>query len=414
MVDSGVAGHLPGPQYLGAVAVGATIFSVIFMGMNFLRMGTTGITAQAYGAQQPDIIRTALARSIAIALVLALILLVAQVPIRAAALHLISPEAEALAFAATYFDVRIWSAPAVLVNFAILGWFLGLQNARVPLVLLLTINITNMVLDLWFVLGLGYHVDGIAMASVIAEYTGLLVGITFVLRELKKYPGHYVLSEVLDRVQMRRTISINSNILVRTLCLMFSFAFFTAMGARLGPLELAANALLINLQHFMAYGLDGFALAAEALVGKALGMKERRYLELAVKRCLQWTLLVAVVFSGTFALTGNMMIAWMTDIEAIRTTAAIFLPWMILSPLVSAWSFLYDGVLIGATWAREMRNSMLFSTFIIYVPAWYLLQDYGNHGLWLAFMIFMLARAGSMFVYYRLRLGGLSGEITSS
>ncbi|HKJ18006.1 MAG TPA: MATE family efflux transporter [Xanthomonadales bacterium] len=411
MVDSGVAGHLPGPAYLGAVAVGATIFSVIFMGMNFLRMGTTGITAQAVGAEQPDVIRTALARSVAIALALALILLMAQVPLRSLSLFLIAPEADVMNYAGIYFDVRIWSAPAVLVNFAILGWFLGLQNARVPLVLLLTINITNMVLDLWFVLGLGYQVDGIAAASVIAEYAGLAVGVAFVLRELKKYPGRYVVSEVLNPTQMKRTIAINSNILVRTLCLMFSFAFFTAMGARLGPLELAANALLINLQYFMSYGLDGFALAAEALVGKAKGMGERRYLELAVKRCLQWTLLVAVLFSGAYALTGNMVIAWLTDIEAIRQTAAVFMPWMILSPLVSAWSFLYDGVLIGATWTREMRNSMVFSTFVVYVPAWYFLQDLGNHGLWLAFMIFMAARAVTMFAYYRIRIDRLPSAV---
>lgn len=407
MVDSGVAGHLPGPDYLGAVAVGATIFSVLFMGMNFLRMGTTGITAQAVGAEQPDVIRTALARSVVIALALALILIIGQAPLRIAFLYLIAPQPEAAVLTAIYFDIRIWSAPAVLTNFAILGWFLGLQNARVPLVLLLTINITNMVLDLWFVMGLGFDVDGIAAASVIAEYAGLAVGIAFVLRELKKIPGRYISSEVFDRTQMRRTIAINGNILVRTLCLMFSFAFFTAMSARLGPLVLAANALLLNLQHFMSYGLDGFALAAEALVGKSLGMQKRRYLELAVKRCLQWTLLVALIFSGIYALIGSTTIAWLTDIESIRETAAIYLPWMILSPLVSAWSFLYDGVLIGATWTREMRNSMIFATFLVYVPAWYFLQGLGNHGLWLAFMIFMAARAISMFVYYRRRVSVL-------
>ena len=404
MVDSGVAGHLPGPEYLGAVAVGATIFSVLFMGLNFLRMGTTGITAQAVGAEQPDVIRTTLARSLVIALGLALALLLLQSPLRVLSLNLIAPEAEAAALAATYFDIRIWSAPAVLCNFAILGWFLGLQNARIPLVLLLTINITNIILDLWFVLGLGMHVDGIAAASVIAEFTGLAVGLVFVVRRLKIYPGSWAMEEIFNAGQMRRTLFVNGNIMIRTGCLMFSFAFFTAMGARLGPLELAANALLLNMQHLLSYGLDGFAMAAEALVGKALGMRQRKYLELAVKRCLQWSLVVAVVFAGAYALAGNWMIAILTDLESIRTTAAMFLPWLILSPLVSVWSFLYDGVLIGATWTREMRNSMLFSTFLVFVPAWFLLQGLGNHGLWLAFMIFMLARGLSMFWFYRLKV----------
>ena len=367
-------------------------------------MGTTGITAQAVGAEQPDVIRTALARSVVIALLLGFVLVLTQVPLRTVSLALIAPKPGLVALATSYFDVRIWSAPAVLTNFAILGWFLGLQNARIPLVLLLTINITNMLLDLWFVLGFGLDVDGIAAASVVAEYTGLAVGLVFVVRELEKMPGRLILSDIFNQAQMRRTVTINTNIMIRTLCLMFSFAFFTAMSARLGPLVLAANALLMNLQYFMAYGLDGFALAAEALVGKALGMRKREFVSLAVKRCLQWTLLVALVFSAAYAALGNTIIGWLTDIEGVRETAAIYLPWLILSPLISAWSFLYDGVLIGATWTREMRNSMIVATFLVYVPAWYLFQGLDNHGLWLAFMIFMVARALSMFAFYRLRM----------
>ena len=237
MVDTGVAGHLPGPVYLGAVAVGATIFSFLFMGLNFLRMGTTGLTAQAFGAGNQVTLRETLGRSVLIALILAVTLIVLQVPLREAALYLIAPAEEVKNYTQTYFDIRIWSAPAVLVNFAMLGWFLGLQNARVPLVLLLTINITNILLDLLFVVGLGYDVDGIAAASVIAEFTGLVTGLFFVARELKKYPGRFSLAVLLDRDKLVHTININGNILVRTLCLMFSFGFFTAMseGSMPGP-----------------------------------------------------------------------------------------------------------------------------------------------------------------------------------
>jgi MATE family multidrug resistance protein len=282
-----------------------------------------------------------------------------------------------------------------------MGWFLGLQNARVPLLIFLTINLTNVVLDLIFVIGLGMTVDGVALASVIAEYSGLLVGLGFAASALRKREGHWPFPRLFRIRAYAAFFSVNAHLLIRTLALVFTFAFVTAQGARLGPLFLAANAVLMNLQTLTAFALDGFAHAAEALVGKAVGEKRREALEQAVRLALKWSLIFAAGFCLFYILIGPFLIRMLTDLEDVRETAMNYLPWLILSPLVSVWSFLYDGVYVGATRAREMRNIMVFSTVAIFLPAWYLLQGFGNHGLWLAFTLFMASRGIGMHIGYR-------------
>jgi MATE family multidrug resistance protein len=277
-----------------------------------------------------------------------------------------------------------------------IGWFLGLQNARVPLLIMVTTNVTNIILDLVFVVGLGMTVDGVAFASVIAEYTGTALGVLLVVRNLRVHPGRWLRERVLDRVSFARMVSVNRNIFIRTLCLVFAFAFFTSQSAAQGDLILAANAVLMNLQHFTSYALDGFAHAAEALVGRYVGARDRRGFLRAVKVAAQWSVGVAAVFSGIYLVAGSFIIDVITDIDTVRATARAYLPWMVLSPLISVWSFLLDGVFIGATRGREMRNTMLVSMLLIYLPAWYLLQPLGNHGLWMALMVFMAARALTM------------------
>lgn len=405
MVDTGVAGHLPQAHYLGAVAIGAQIFAVVFIGLNFLRMGTTGVTAQVLGRGDTEGIRGALGQSLVLAWVLSLGLLVLQWPIRELALYLIAPEQPEIAGAArVYFNIRIWSAPAVLTNFALVGWFLGMQNARLPLLLMSVINGTNIGLDLLFVFGLGLEVDGIAAASVVAEYLGALLGLALAHRMLVRHPGRWRRTAVLDPDRWRRLVTVNANIFLRTILLVGSFAFFTAMGAREGELILAANAVLLNFQNILSYGLDGFAHAAEALVGRALGENRRERFRAAVRAALFWSLIVALVYSMVYWLAGRGIINLLTDLPDVRTQAYRYLPWLWLSPLVSVWSFLYDGVFIGATWAHRMRRTMLVSVFACYLPAWYLLQPFGNHGLWAAFMVFFAARGVTMYASYR---GGL-------
>jgi len=404
MVDTGVTGHLDSAVYLGAVAVGATIFGFLYTGFNFLRMGTTGIAAQQYGAGDNDGLRVSLGQAVIVANLIALLLILLQVPVGRFAMQLIGADADVQVYALEYFSIRIWSAPGTLTNFVMMGWFLGLQNARVPLLIFLAINLTNVVLDLVFVLGLGMKVDGVALASVIAEYTGLAVALLFAARELRKNTGHWPLASLFKVRAYAAFFAVNGNLLVRTMALMFTFAFVTAQGARLGGIILAANAVLMNIQLLTSMALDGFAHATEALVGKAVGQRNRQALKQSVRLALKWSLIFAAGFSLLYFLFGPQLIGVLTDLADVRQTAIRYLPWLILSPLVSVWSFLYDGVYVGATRAREMRNIMVFSTVFVFLPAWYLLQGYGNHGLWLAFTLFMASRGICMHIVYHRRV----------
>ena len=404
MVDTGVTGHLDSPVYLGAVAIGATLFGFLYTGMNFLRMGTTGITAQRFGANDNDGLRVSLGQALIVSLLIALTLLALHVPIGKFALNLIGAEPDVEAFASQYFSIRIWSAPGTLANFVLIGWFLGLQNARVPLLMFLTINLTNIVLDLIFVLQLGMKVDGVALASVIAEYAGVIVGLGFATRALRERSGHWPMARLFNVRAYAAFFAVNANLFVRTMALIFTFAFVTAQGARLGGLVLAANAVLMNLQNLTAFALDGFAHAAEALVGKAVGQKRRDILERSVQLALKWSLYFALGFFFFYILIGPPLIRVLTDLPDVRSTAMQFLPWLVISPLISVWSFLYDGVYVGATRSKEMRDLMLISTFAVFLPAWFLLQGYGNHGLWLAFTIFMASRGIGMHIWYRKRV----------
>jgi MATE family multidrug resistance protein len=404
MVDTGVVGHLENETYLGAVAIGATIFSFLYTGVNFLRMGTTGIAAQRFGARDNDGLRVSLGQAQIVAFLVAVVLIVLQVPIGRLALTLIGGGPDVQAAAWEYFRIRIWSAPGTLANYVVIGWFLGLSNARVPLLLFLTINLTNIVLDLVFVIGLGMKVDGVALASVIAEYTALLVALGFVRRELRRREGGWPLPRLFKVRAYSAYFSVNANLFVRTIALVFAYTFVTAQGARLGSVVLAANAVLMNLQNITSFGLDGFAHAAEALVGKAVGEERRDAVERSVKLGLKWSLIFAVGFCAAYAAGGPFVIRLLTDLPDVRATAMTYLPWFVLSPIVAVWSFLYDGVFIGATRAREMRNIMLVSTFLVFLPVWYAVQGWGNHGLWFAFTMFLASRGIGMHIGYRQRV----------
>jgi len=401
MVDTGVTGHLDSSVYLGAVAIGAMIFSFLYTGVNFLRMGTTGITAQSFGADDNDGLRVSLGQALIVALLVAIALIAFQLPLGQLAMHLLGPDAETQVHALEYFSIRIWSAPGTLANYALIGWFIGLQNARVPLLIFLTINITNIVLDLLFVIVLGMKVDGVALASVFAEYSGLLVGGAFAIAILRKRAGHWPVQKLINVSAYKAFFSVNANLFVRTMALMFTIGFVTAQGARLGGLILAANAVLMNFQNLTSFGLDGIAHAAEALVGKAVGQQRRDALEEAVRLTLKWSLIFALGFTAVFLITGQMIIGILTDLPDVREAAIRYLPWLIASPLVSVWCFLYDGVYVGATRAKEMRNIMIISTLCVFLPAWYFLQPLGNDGLWLAFLLFLAGRGVGMHIGYR-------------
>jgi len=400
-VDTAVVGHLPGPEYLGAVAIGALIFSFLYWGFGFLRMGTTGLTAQAVGASRPGARQVILYRALVLGGAIAITILVCQAMIAWCAFRLIdaSPAVEDLA--GTYYRIRIWGAPATLANYAILGWFLGLQNARIPLALQVFTNGVNIVLDLWFVLGLGWGVGGVAAATVLAEYSGLGLGAFFVLSRVRRRGGWRVgRTAVFDGREIGRMMAINLDIFIRTMCLIFAFAYWTAQSARLGDTILAVNAVLANFNAIAAYGLDGFAHAAEALVGRAMGAGDRAGFARAARVSMIWAGMCAALIALIYWTAGGLIVAVMTDLPEVRRLAADYLPWAAALPLVSVWAFAYDGIFIGATRTRALRNGMLISLALYLIAANIGLRLWENHGLWAALTVFMALRAGTLYLQY--------------
>ena len=401
MVDTAVVGHLETPAYIGAVAVASVIFSFLYWGMGFLRMGTVGVVAQLKGDENADRLRSALLHSCFLGMIIACFILLLQTPIITLGLGLVGGTPDVKSNAGVYFYWAVWGAPAVLLNMACVGWLLGMQNARATLYVTLLIGILNIVLDFIFVFGLDMDVRGVALASVISQFSGSALAGLFIYGELKRHPGHWRRSVIFDVKDFTALLVLNQNIFLRTMCLIFAFAFFTRQGANQGALILAANAILLNFQMLVALGLDGFANAAEALVGKAIGARDQRQFKQSVRSVMTWGGGVAFLYALLFIVAGTWMVNLMTDIAAVRETAYLYLPWMIVSPLISVWCFMFDGIFIGATRGRELRNGMIFSTFIVYLPCWYLLEGLGNHGLWLALMGFFIARALSLLWYYR-------------
>ncbi len=396
IVDTAILGHLPDPRYLGAVAVGSTLIHFLFWVFGFLRMGTTGFAAHACGADDGDELRLILARALLLAATLGATLLLAQWPLRTLGFWLIEPGAGVMADAVIYFDIRIWAAPATLANYVFIGWFLGLQRARYALWLTLCINLLNILFNLLFVLGLGMKADGVALGSLLAECGGLLLALLLARSMLRRQRGRLQWQRLLNAAQLKRFLLVKQHLFLRTAGLLFAFAFFTAQGARAGELVLAANAVLLNFLSFMAFGLDGFAHAAEALVGKSLGGGRLAALRRDVLLTGFWSLVTALLFVALYAVSGPAIVHLLTDLPEVRAAALAYLPWLVAAPLLGVWAYWLDGIFIGASRARELSIAMLACVLLIYLPAWYLLQDFGNHGLWAAMLLFLAARGVSL------------------
>jgi len=396
LVDSAIMGHLESPAYLGAVALGGMIFNFIFWGLGFLRMGTTGVIAQAYGQQDAFEIKAILVRTLLLALLLASLILLSQPVIIALSLQLIDSTQAIKTLTETYFTVRIWSSPATLVNYVLIGVFIGLQKTKASLAIVVSTNLTNIVLDIFLVVILHQGIAGLALATVLSEYTGMITGLFLLRLVLQKnnspWPGRTAFS--FEKIKYQ--LIINNNLFIRTLCLIFSFSFFISQSAKYGPVILAANTLLMNFQALMAFVLDGFAHATETLVGKTLGQQNQHLLQQTLNTATLWSFSMAVFFSLLYLLLGEHFIHALTDLMPVRSTAATYLPWVILTPVISVWCYLLDGIFIGASWSHHMRNTMAFSTLFCFLPAWYFSQSLGNHGLWFSLVIFMLARGLTM------------------
>lgn len=399
-VDTAVVGHLPDPVYIGAVALGAVIFNFLFWGFGFLRMGTTGFVAQAYGDSDSTEIRSTLARGLLLASVLGLAIVVLQMPIGALAFWAFEGGAELESVAASYYDIRVWSAPAALANYVLLGWLIGIQNTRAALVLQLVLNLCNVLLDILFVMGFSWGVPGVALASLLSECIALAVGLWVVRTDLQRFGGTWNRDHILYGPRVRALLHVNVNIFVRTVCLIIAFFYFTAMGTRLGEITLAANAVLLHLHYFVSYGLDGFAHAASALAGGAYGAANRSAFRAAVKATTVWAIIVAGVYTLIYAAFGQLLVNIITGIDSVRAAAGDYLPWMLVAPIISVWSYQYDGIYVGVTRTVEMRNSMLLSLALFIALSWLLIPWWHNHGLWLAFMIFMALRGITLALWF--------------
>ncbi len=324
-VDTAVMGHLPNPAYLGGVAVGAVVFQFIYWGFGFLRMGTTGLVAQADGADDRGEVRAILLRSLLIAAGAGIALWILQIPIFAVARALFDASAEVEGFAHDYFRIRIWSAPATLANYCLIGWFIGMRNTRAALILQLWMNGLNIILSLTFVVGLGWGVEGVATATAIAEYAAVAMALYLWRNQSGIAVG---LAAVFDTARLKRLFGVNFDIFVRTLCLIATFALFTRQGASMGDALLAANAVLMQLQSFLSFGLDGFAHAAEAMVGGAVGARDKIAFKQSVRITGQWALIVAGGYTIVYAIAAPFIIAALTDIADVRATAGEYFIWL--------------------------------------------------------------------------------------
>ena len=399
-VDTAVVGHLPDPKYLGGVAVGALVFTFIYWGFGFLRMGTGGLTAQAFGAQDPDEVRACLARAAVIGIPVALILIMLQAPIAWVAFSIVEATPEVEELAREYFYTRIWGAPATLMNFALLGWFIGVQNTRAALWHQLTLNGVNIVLDLVFVIGFGWGVAGVAAATAMADVVALGFGLWLAIPILRRLGGAFVRDKILEGAKIRRTVALNFDIFIRTICLVSAFAYFTAQGAAFGNVILAANAVLLNFQTFMAHALDGFAHAAEAMGGRAIGARDRTAFREAVHVASLWGMVVAVGFALVYLIAGPAIVDLLTGIADVREAARDFILWSVVMPLVAVFPFILDGIFLGATRGRTMRNAMIASLIVYIVACFLLVPALGNDGLWISLLIFMGARGITLGVRY--------------
>ena len=398
IVDTAVVGQLPGAQNIGAVAVGALIINLIYWMFGFLRMGTGGFTAQAFGSKNHTEVRAIFGRAAIVAVSAGLLIVILQWPLMITALAIVQPSEDVRELAYSYITIRIWGAPAVLANFVVLGWLLGLQKTKSVLWLQVYMNGTNMLLDALFVLQFGWGVEGVAIATLIAEVSALGVGLWMVRSHSFRLSGAWDVGRIKDWARIRILMSLNRDLFIRTLCLEATFVAFTAVGARLGDDILAANAVLLLFLSFAAYALDGFADAANTLVGSALGAHSRTRFWQAVRLTTLWAAIFSVGFMIVFWIAGSAIVRLISVDPLVQETAGLYLGYVIVMPIIAIWSYELDGIFIGATRGPDIRNAMLIATTGYFGLVWWLVPQYGNDGLWIALLGLFVMRATTLAV----------------
>lgn len=400
LIDVSIVGHLGAASYIGAIAVGGMLFNMIYWLFGFLRMGTGGLTAQAYGRHDLQEVTRILLRSLSISLLLALVLLLLQYPIRNIAFMCMDTSKEVRQLATLYFHICIWGAPATLGLYGFTGWYIGMQNSRFPMFIAITQNIVNIAASLFFVFVLKMKVEGVALGTLVAQYAGLGMACLLWLayyRPLRKYLRQKAL---FDRTEMKRFFQVNRDIFFRTLCLIAITVFFTSTGAAYGDVVLAVNALLMQLFTLFSYFMDGFAYAGEALTGKYIGAKDNQSLRLTIRHLFKWGIALSLLFTLLYGAGGKSFLGLLTNDTSVISASEEYIYWVLAIPLAGFSAFLLDGICIGATATHLMLRSMLVASTSFFLLYYGLHDTLGNHALWMAFIVYLALRGIVQAFYY--------------
>ena len=400
MIDVAIVGHMGSAVYIGAVAVGSMIFNLVYWLFGFLRMGSSGLTAQALGRRDLPEVGRLLLRSMAIALGIAFVLLVLQVPLRVMMFWLIGPTADVQPSATTYFYIVVWGAPASLGLFSLSGWYIGMQNTRIPMLISITQNVINILVSLLLVYGFGMKIEGVALGTVIAQYAGFLMAVGLFFRYYGRLRCYLVLQGSFVRSAMSRFFHVNRDIFLRTLCLVLVNLFFTSAGARHGAVILSVNTVMMQLYLFFSYFMDGFAYAGEALGGRYYGAGNKLVFRETVRHLFGWAVLMTVFFTLLYVVGGQAIVGILTDEPQVLATSYDYLWWVWLIPTAGAAAFIWDGLFIGMTATRGMLVSSLVSALLFFAVYGLTAGILKNHGLWLAMVVYLLMRGGIQTIWY--------------
>ena len=392
LIDATIVGHLGAASYIGAIAVGGMLFNIIYWIFGFLRMGTSGMTSQAYGQKDEAETMRILARSIGVGMLIALALIILQYPIERIAFTLMKATPEVERLASLYFRICIWGAPAVLGLYSISGWCIGMQNSRFPMYVAITQNIVNILASLVLVYGFGMKIEGVAIGTLVAQYSGLLMAIGLWSSHFKRLLPYVQLHTLLAKGAIRRFFQVNRDIFFRTLCLVAVTMYFTSAGAEQGEVVLAVNTLLMHFFTFFSYVMDGFAYAGEALVGKHLGANDRPALRQMVHQLFIWGIGLSVVFTLVYGIGGKEFLGLITNEQSVIAASSAYFYWVLAIPLAGFAAFLYDGIFIGATATRWMLRAMFIASVVFFLIYYGCRGVMGNHALWLAFIIYLALR----------------------
>jgi MATE family multidrug resistance protein len=399
-VDLALMGHLESEEYIGAVALSGMIFTFIYSLFGWLRASTTGFTAQAYGRKDDKEIRLIFDRSILVSMAGGLFLIIFQKPIALLSFYIVEGSHEVETLALEYFFIRIYAAPATLGLYVITGWFLGMQDAKSPMILAILINVLNILFNILFVMGMGMKSDGVALGTLLAQYSGFITGAIILLTKYYNKINYWNFKEILSKKAISQFFTVNRDLMIRSICLIFTFSFFTAQSAKISDGILAVNTILLQYFMIFSYLIDGFAYAAESLTGRFIGEGNVDRLRRVIRYLFIWGLFISIPFTLAYLFFGENLIFIMTDNPGIINEIRPYLFWIAMVPLITFTSFLWDGIYIGATASKPMRNTMLISTLIVFLPSYYIFIGLlGNHGLWLALMLFMIIRGILMTVF---------------